>query len=76
MGGVPPTPNIPAPQTPPPPPPPLPPPAVGDPAVQQAEADTRRLARRRGVRQTLLTPGGPMGVTGGPAPVRKTLLGE
>lgn len=76
MGGAPPTPNIQPPLTPPPPPPALPPPAVGDPAVQQAEADTRRLSRRRGVRTTLLTPGGAAGLPGGTTPARKTLLGE
>lgn len=74
--GTQPTPNIPPPQTPPPPPPPLPPPAVGDPEVQVAEAETRRLMRRRGLQTTLLTPGGALGVSGGPAPARKTLLGE
>lgn len=76
MGGAPPMPNIPPPLTPPPPPPALPPPAVGDPAVQQAEVEARRLSRRRGIRTTLLTPGGAAGVTTGTTPTRKTLLGE
>lgn len=74
--GAPATPNIPAPQTPPPPPPPLPAPAPADQPVQSAEAETRRLFRRRGVRSTLLTPGRELGVSGGPQPVRRTLLGE
>lgn len=75
MGGAPPMPQIPAPQTPPPPPPPLPAPAPTDVPVQAAEAETRRLLRRRGVRTTLLTPGRELGTVGGPTPVRATLLG-
>jgi hypothetical protein len=49
---------------------------VGDPAVQAAEAETRRLSRRRGVRTTLLTPGGAAGLPAGTTPARRTLLGE
>jgi hypothetical protein len=76
FGDTPKFPEPPAPRTPPPTPTPLPPPARTSEAVQGAEEETRALARRRGRRQTLLTPGGGAGDTGPVVSTRKTLLGE